>query len=138
MALRRPLSRPRRQPAVGRHSVAAPPPRDPQRQRTSPPATSSPRPVSPPFSSMRCPTGAPSPEHQWRGPPESSSHRASEPADDLDLQATPSHPCLLDLLTPSRRSRTGDELPAAAPDPTLVSSPGRPPRLHLPRRRAAR
>ncbi|XP_073362226.1 uncharacterized protein [Aegilops tauschii subsp. strangulata] len=69
------------------------------------------RPVSPPFSSTHCPAG------------------------DLDLQATPSRPCLLDLLTPSRRSRTGDELPAAAPDPALVSSPGRPPRPHLPRRR---
>ena len=57
-----------------------------------------------------------------------------KPAGDLDLQATPSRPCLLDLLTPSRRSRTGDELPEVAPDPALVSSPGRPLRPRLPRR----
>ena len=66
---------------------------------------------------------------------ESAAELHQAPAGDLDLQATPTRPCLLDLLTPSRRSRTGDELPAAAPDPALVSSPGRPPRPHLPRRR---
>nr|XP_040258518.1 proline-rich receptor-like protein kinase PERK1 [Aegilops tauschii subsp. strangulata] len=93
---------------------SAPPPRDPQLQRTSPPATSSPRPVSPPFSSTRCPagpllqpeslssracllllicltTGAPSPEHPWRGPPEPS-------------RAVPVNPSATSTFRPPRRA----------------------------------